>query len=82
MYHMLSTSDNPFSPVTDWDRWFAWDAAVGYHTPSFLARVVHLSPALSLADEDAAIEDAIEEICRENVLGIYIKVPIADEEAA
>jgi hypothetical protein len=79
--HMLSTIDNPYSPVTDWDRWYNWDAAAGYHTPSFLARVAILSPALSSADEEAAIEDAIEEIVRENVLGIYIKVPVLSEAA-
>lgn len=74
--HMLSTIDNPYSPVTDWDRWYRWDEAAGYHTTSFLARVAYPSPALSVADQDAAIEDAIEEIVRENVLGIYIKVVV------
>lgn len=77
--HMLSTIDNPYSPLTDWERWYNWDATAGYHTPSFLARVARLSPALSSADEEAAIEDAIDEIVRENVLGVYIKVPIPDE---
>lgn len=74
--HMLSTIDNPYNPVTDWERWYAWDENAGYHTPAFLARVAHLSPALSVADEEEAIEEAIDEIVRENVLGVYIKVPI------
>lgn len=76
--HMLSTIDNPFNPLTEWDQWYAWDAAVGYHTPEFLARVAKTSPALSVPDEEAAIEDAIDEIVRENVLGVYIKVPIPE----
>jgi hypothetical protein len=76
---MLSTIDNPYNPVTEWDRWYNWDEQAGYHTPSFLARVARPSPALSQADEDAAIEDAIDEIIEYNVLGIYIKVPIPAE---
>lgn len=76
--HMLSTIDNPYSPVTEWERWYNWDEAAGYHTTAFLARVAHPSPALALVDEEALIEDAIDEIVRENVLGIYIKVPIEE----
>lgn len=78
-HHMLSTIDNPYSPLTQWDRWYNWDVAAGYHTASFLARVVRSSPALSVADEEEAIEEAIDEIVRENVLGRYIKIPIPDE---
>ena len=74
--HMLTTIDNPYSPVTQWDEWFAYDAERGYHTPDFLARVVITSDELSELDQDLALEDAIDEIIRENVLGIYKKVPI------
>lgn len=74
--HMLTTIDNPYSPVTHWDEWFAYDAERGYHTPDFLARVVITSDELSELDQDLALEDAIDEIIRENVLGIYKKVPI------
>lgn len=74
--HMLTTIDNPFNPFTDYDRWNAYDEAQGYYTSSFLARIVISSSELSEADQDAAIEFAIDEIVRENVLGIYRKVAI------
>jgi hypothetical protein len=74
--HMLTTIDNPYNPVTHWDEWFAYDAERGYHTPDFLARVVVTSDELSELDQDLAREDAIDEIIRENVLGIYKKVPV------
>lgn len=80
--HMLSTIDNPYSPVTDYDSWYAWDRRAGYYTPEFLARCLRSSYDLSDADQDVAIEEAIDEICRENVLGIYIKVPVTYEAAA
>ncbi len=72
--HMLTTVDNPFSPFTEFDQWYAFDRDRGYNTPSFLARIVRTSDELSDADQDAAIEDAIDEIVNENVLGLYKKV--------
>lgn len=79
--HMLTTSDNPFSPVTDYDAWRIWDEAQGYYTNSLLARVVRSSPDLSDADQEEAIEDAITEIVTENVSGKHIKVELTDSVA-
>jgi len=72
--HMLTTIDNPFNPHTHFDEWYAVDTALGYHTTSFLARVVKTSDQLSEADQHSAIESAIDEIVQENVLGLYTKV--------
>jgi len=73
--HMLSTIDNPFNPFTQYDEWFAFDTQHRYYTVNFLARVVRSSSDLSEADQSLAMEEAIDEIVRENVLGLYIKVP-------
>lgn len=75
---MLTTSDNPFNPFTNWDEWFAWDYNQGYHTPEYLARIVRTSYDLSDADQDQAIDDAIDEILQENVLGIYKRIGPTD----
>jgi hypothetical protein len=77
----LTTSDNPYSPFTDFDSWYAFDEQAGYHTPSYLARVTRTSTELSETDQALAIESAIDEIVKENVLGIYLKVSreISDE---
>ena len=71
---MLTTVDNPYDPFTQYDQWYAWDDSMGYHTPSFLARVVFLSNDTSEADQEMAIEIAIDEIVKENVSGVYKKV--------
>lgn len=71
---MLTTSDNPYSPFDQWDEWYAWDLRQGYHTVSFLSRVVVTSNELSEADQELDIDAAIDEIVKENVLGLYIKV--------
>ena len=74
MASMLSTIDNPFDPFEDYDAWQAWDTRSGYHTNSYLARIVHTSDELSVADQAQAIEDAIEEIVIMNINGMYIRV--------
>ncbi len=70
----LTTVDNPFNPFTQWDEWYAYDAMLGYHTPAFLARIALTSDDLSDADQASAIQSAIDEIVKENVLGLYRKV--------
>lgn len=80
--HMLTTVDNPFDPVTQWDEWMNYDEAAGYFTNSYLARIARLSPELSDADEALAIEQAIDEITQENVNGLYRKIEIPLDAAA
>ena len=70
----LTTVDNPYDPFTQYDEWFAFDARQGYHTPSFLARIVQTSTELSDVDQELAESLAIDEIVFENVLGLYRKV--------
>lgn len=71
---MLTTIDNPYNPFEEFDSWQAWDERAGYYTSNFLARVVVTSPELSEKDNELAIDQAIDEIVKENVLGIYKKV--------
>ena len=71
--YMLTTSDNPFNPYTQWDEWYAFDAAAGYHTPAYLARVVRSSDELSESDQSLAIKEAIDEVLEFNVTGNYAK---------
>lgn len=68
---MLTTIDNPFDPYDDFDEWFAFDTAQGYHTCAYLARIAKSSDELSPADEELAIDAAIDEIVELDVLGIY-----------
>lgn len=71
---MLTTTDNPYNPFTQFDEWYAFDEQKGYHTMEYLARLVFSSDELSEADQDLAIEQAIDEIVELNLLGIYKKV--------
>lgn len=73
---MLTTVDNPNNPHTDFDAWYAYDEAHGHHSTQLLARIVRTSDDLSEADQDAAIEAAIDEIVRENASGMHTKISI------
>lgn len=71
---MLTTIDNPYDPFDHFDEWFQWDVSNGYNSSAFLARVVIMSDEMSDTDQALAIENAIDEIVRENVNGMYRKV--------
>jgi hypothetical protein len=76
--YMLTTVDNPFDPFTQFDEWMAYDVMMGYNTAAFLARVARVSDDLSEPDQQLAISLAIEEICEENVSGMWRKVSRSD----
>ena len=65
----LTTSDNPWNPITHFDEWFAFDEFFGYHTCSYLARMAHTSPILSDDMNDDIIEDAMDDIVAFDLLG-------------
>lgn len=76
----LTTIDNPFNPNTQWDDWLGYDEDHGYYTGSYLARIVKTSDELSSKDNLLAIEQAIDEICELNLLGLYTKLVIYEED--
>lgn len=71
---MLTTTDNPYDPFSQFDDWKAFDDLKGYHTCEYLGRIAKTSNDLSYADQAIAVEQAIDEIVELNVLGIYKKV--------
>lgn len=78
--YMLTTTDNPFNPFTEWDQWFAYDEQLGHHTCALLARVTHTSDELSDVDQDLTLQQAIDEVVQYNVSGVHRKVSIDDFE--
>jgi hypothetical protein len=79
---MLTTVDNPFNPFTQFDEWNSYDMMKGYGTLSYLSRIVITSSELSDASQSEAIEAGIDEIVRENPLGIYRKVQAPTQQSA
>lgn len=71
---LLSTTDNPWNPWTHFNEWLAYDMAAGHFTLPYLARVTWSSDELSQADQDLAHEQAIDEVLRLNINGLYVGV--------
>jgi len=71
---MLTTTDNPHNPFEDFKAWYAYDTAAGYHTTELLGRLMVVSHDLPETEYHSAVEEAIDEIVEENVLGIFMKV--------
>lgn len=76
---MLTTVDNPYDPREQWDEWYAYDIACGYHTCAYLARVAHTSDESSEALQAHEIDQAIAEICYHNPLYKRLQYQIPDE---
>ena len=71
---MITTVDNPFNPLTDWDDWYNYDESKGYYTSEYLARITKTSDDLGEKEQDQAIEEAIDEIIDLNPDGFYKKI--------
>lgn len=74
MGYMLSTSDNPYNPFTQFKEWYAFDTIKGYNTLSYLARIAHTSSDLTDEENDRFVKQAIDEIIDLNLTGNYIVV--------
>lgn len=70
----LTTEDNPYDPFDEFEKWYNFDERNGYHTCSYLDRVVATSKDTSEEDRNMALEEAIDEIIKINLTGNYKKV--------
>ena len=71
---LVTTVDNPFNPFTEFDEWYGFDRDHGYNTCEYLARIALTSDELSDDANAQAINDAVDEIVRLNINGMYKKV--------
>ena len=64
----ITTTDNPYNPLTDYDRWENFDRQKGYGTAEYLARVVRTSSEFGEGTYNKDIERAIDEIVLLNLI--------------
>lgn len=58
----LSTTDNPYNPITEFDSWYRYDMDKGYMSCSYLERIAVISSAFTDKEIEREIERAIDEI--------------------
>lgn len=72
--YAITTVDNPYNPFENFTNWFLYDVEQGYNTCGQLARVALTSESLTDEENNKIIEDAIDEIIKEDPLNIYMKI--------
>lgn len=70
----LTTEDNPYDPVTDFDRWYEYDESKGYCTSGLINRLAITTQDQSEVEQEAAIDEAIDSILEMYAGGLYKKV--------
>lgn len=76
----ITTTDNPYNPLTDYDKWESFDRQKGYGTSEYLARVVRTTNEFGDGNYANDIERAIDEMVLLNIIGLthagvsYVKV--------
>ena len=70
---MLTTTDNPYDPSTDWDRWFQFDETKGHCTCGLIARIAKVSDSMPEIEKEEEIERAIDFIIANDLENIYVK---------
>ena len=74
--YMITTTDNKYDPVTQFDQWYAEDRRLGYYTCEYLARIARTSPEFTGLETLNETTRAIDEIIRINGDDVYKKIPI------
>lgn len=78
----LTTNDNPYDPLDQFDSWFLYDIEKGYNTCAYLGRIAHTSDALSDEENAQEVERAIDEIIDYDFMHIYKKVKREEKDTA
>ena len=76
----ISTKDNPYNPITQFDLWLKYDLEKGYNSCSYLSRIALTSDQMSSSEEAEEIERAIDEIIQFDPFDMYVKVTEPDED--
>ncbi len=70
----ITTLDNPFDPIDEFDDWYRFDADKGYNTCSYLDRIAYTSSSMSDSENANELERAIDEIIKYDFENKYKKV--------
>lgn len=70
----ITTIDNPYDPIDDFDHWYQYDNDKGYYTSSSLARLTNNKSGLTQEEIETDTENAIDRLIELDPLCIYKKI--------
>ena len=76
----LTTKDNPYSYFKNNDEWEAYENATGFRATSMLGRFAYTSDQLSVEENEAELERAIDEIIKYDPTDTFVKETITINE--
>ena len=71
---MLTTIDNPWDPIDNYESWFQYDVEKGYNSCSKLARIAKTSDQMSESEYNDELTRAIDEILKYDFMHMYKKI--------
>ena len=69
----LTTKDNPYDPCDQFVNWFVFDVTNGYNSCGLLARIAKVSDQLTMSENEAEINEAIDWIIEHDLTQNYKK---------
>ena len=70
----LTTIDNPFNPLEDFDHWLEFDLEKGYNSCGKLARLTHIDDSMTDEEKIIEIERGIDRLVQLDPTDLYIKI--------
>lgn len=70
----LTTIDNPFDPIDEFEKWLEYDMDKGYNSCGKLARFTHIENMMTDEEKITEIERAIDRLIELDPLDIYKKI--------
>lgn len=75
----LTTVDNPYDPVNDFQRWFVFDVSHGYDTCGVLDSLMNLPEGATEVETAFAVENAVDRIVAADPFNFYKKFVSKDD---
>jgi len=76
--YLLTTVDNPYHPIDQYDDWRQFDMEHGYYTEQRLAKVAATSYSLTDLENQRNINAAIDDFIRLDELNIWKRLVVDD----
>ena len=69
--YMLTTTNNPWNPYTQFDEWWQFDLNFGHNCLAQITRIIQIPDNLSEEEESFLLDEASREVAKENVFGDF-----------